>query len=84
MITTQATDAAGHVHDRMPMVIRREAIDRWLDPGLTDAAAALDLLGVTDADQLEAYAVSTAVGNVTEQRPVAAGADRRPTTSPTP
>src|SRR6476659_10229752 len=37
VITTQATDAAGHVHDRMPMVIRREAIDRWLDPTLTDS-----------------------------------------------
>ncbi len=69
VITTQATDAAGHVHERMPMVIRREAIDRWLDPGLTDAAAALDLLGVTDADLLEAYAVSTAVGNVANNEP---------------
>jgi putative SOS response-associated peptidase YedK len=64
VITTRATDAAGHVHDRMPMVIRREVIDRWLDPELSDAQAALDLLSVTDADQLEAYAVSTAVGNV--------------------
>lgn len=69
VITTQATDAAGHVHDRMPMVIRREAIDRWLDPGLTDSAAALDLLGVTEADQLEAYAVSMAVGNVKNNDP---------------
>jgi putative SOS response-associated peptidase YedK len=64
VITTQATDAAGHVHDRMPMVIRRDVIDQWLDPGLTDTGTALDLLSVTDADQLEAYAVSTAVGNV--------------------
>jgi putative SOS response-associated peptidase YedK len=53
----------------MPMVIRREAIDRWLDPGLTDSAAALDLLGVTEADQLEAYAVSMAVGNVKNNDP---------------
>lgn len=69
VITTQATDAAGHIHDRMPMVIRREAIDRWLDPGLTDARAALDLLSVTEADQLEAYPVSTAVGNVRNNEP---------------
>jgi putative SOS response-associated peptidase YedK len=69
VITTQATDAAGHVHDRMPMVIRREVIDRWLDPQLTDTQAALDLLSVTDADQLEAYAVSTAVGNVRNNEP---------------
>ena len=32
VITTEATDAAGHIHDRMPMVITREAIDAWLDP----------------------------------------------------
>ena len=25
VITTEATDAVGHIHDRMPMVIRREA-----------------------------------------------------------
>ena len=36
VITTQATDAAGHIHDRMPMVVTREAIDAWLDPTITD------------------------------------------------
>jgi putative SOS response-associated peptidase YedK len=69
VITTRATDAAGHVHDRMPMVIRRDVVDRWLDPDLTDARAAQDLLSVTDADQLEAYAVSTAVNNVKNNEP---------------
>jgi putative SOS response-associated peptidase YedK len=69
VITTQATDAAGHVHDRMPMVIRPEVIERWLDPTRTDAQAALDLLSVTAADQLEAYAVSIAVNNVKNNDP---------------
>lgn len=64
VITTQATDAAGHIHDRMPMVITRDAIDSWLDPRLTDPQAALDLLAVTEAGALEAYAVSTAVNSV--------------------
>ena len=48
MITTQATDAAGHIHDRMPMVITRDAIDAWLDPTITDPKRALELLAVTD------------------------------------
>ena len=39
VITTEATDAVGHIHDRMPMVIPREAIDAWLDPTLTDPQA---------------------------------------------
>jgi putative SOS response-associated peptidase YedK len=69
VITTTATDALGHIHDRMPMVIRPEAWDAWLDPGLVDADAAVALLSVTDAEGLEAYAVSRAVGNVRNNGP---------------
>jgi putative SOS response-associated peptidase YedK len=69
VITTQATDAVGHIHDRMPMVIARDSIGDWLDPGLTDPAAALRLLAVTEADELEAYAVSTAVNSVKNNDP---------------
>lgn len=69
VITTQATDAAGHIHDRMPMVITREAYDAWLDPAVTDPDEALRLLAVTDAAALEAYAVSTAVNKVDNNDP---------------
>jgi putative SOS response-associated peptidase YedK len=69
VITTEATDAAGHIHDRMPMVITRDAMDAWLDPELTDPAAALDLLAVTEAELLEAYPVSTAVNSVQNNDP---------------
>jgi putative SOS response-associated peptidase YedK len=69
VITTEATDAAGHIHDRMPMVIRREAIDAWLDPNLTDPEQALRLLAVTEAGALEAYAVSTEVNSVQNNNP---------------
>jgi putative SOS response-associated peptidase YedK len=69
VITTQATDAAGHIHDRMPMVITREAIDAWLDPELTDPKEALELLAVTEASALEAYAVSTDVNSVENNNP---------------
>ncbi len=69
VITTEATDAVGHLHDRMPMVVPRSAWDSWLDPGLTDPTAALDLLQVTEAAALEAYAVSTAVNKVSNNDP---------------
>ncbi|GAB3703987.1 SOS response-associated peptidase [Mariniluteicoccus flavus] len=69
IITTTATDAVGHLHDRMPMVIGRDAWARWLDPALTDPAEALDLLQVTETAMLEAYAVSPAVGNVRNNGP---------------
>lgn len=68
VITTAATDAAGHIHDRMPMVVRPEAVDAWLDPSLTDPTRVLDLL-VTDAAELEAYAVSTEVNSVKNNGP---------------
>ena len=69
VITTQATDAAGHIHDRMPMVIAAESYDAWLDPMLTDPDRAMRLLAVTDAAALEAYAVSTAVNKVENNDP---------------
>ena len=69
VITTQATDAAGHIHDRMPLVVSREAIDHWLDPGLTDSNAARQLLRVTEAAELEAYAVSPEVNSVQNNGP---------------
>jgi putative SOS response-associated peptidase YedK len=53
----------------MPMVITRAAMDAWLDPELTDPAAALDLLAVTEAEVLEAYPVSTAVNSVQNNDP---------------
>ena len=69
VITTTATDSLGHIHDRMPMVIGPESWDAWLDPYVTDPDQAMALLSVTAADQLEAYAVSRAVGNVRNNRP---------------
>jgi putative SOS response-associated peptidase YedK len=69
VITTDATDAAGHIHDRMPMVISRDAMDAWLDPELTDPKVALELLAVTEADQLEAYPVSSSVNSVENNDP---------------
>jgi putative SOS response-associated peptidase YedK len=53
----------------MPMVVRREAVDAWLDPGLTDTARVRDLLAVTDSELLEAYAVSTEVNSVQNNHP---------------
>ncbi|HSO70688.1 MAG TPA: SOS response-associated peptidase [Arachnia sp.] len=44
ILTTEATDELGWVHDRMPMTVPREAREHWLDPGLTDAQAAVSLL----------------------------------------
>ncbi|MDN5764053.1 MAG: SOS response-associated peptidase [Microlunatus sp.] len=69
VVTTEATDAVGHIHDRMPMVVPRKSWDQWLSPEVTEPAAALDLLAVTEPAALEAYAVSTAVNKVSNNNP---------------
>ncbi|MFW6598527.1 SOS response-associated peptidase [Propionibacteriaceae bacterium Y2011] len=69
VITTEATDAAGRIHDRMPMVIDRSQWDAWLDPARTDADDALELLQVTEPAMLAAYPVSTQVNSVRNNGP---------------
>jgi len=66
IITTTAADAVGHIHDRMPMTVRPDRWDAWLDPTLNEGA--LDLLDVPGAD-LEAYAVSRLVSTVGNDGP---------------
>ena len=53
----------------MPMVISRGSISDWLDPTITDPERALQLLAVTEAQILEAYAVSTDVNSVENNNP---------------
>lgn len=44
IITTEATDETGWVHDRMPMVVPSDSWDDWLDPAQLDAHQAVALL----------------------------------------
>ncbi|MFT3862534.1 SOS response-associated peptidase [Micropruina sp.] len=66
IITTAAADAVGHIHDRMPMTVRPDRWNAWLDPTLTQGA--LELLEAPGAD-LEAYAVSRLVSRVGNDGP---------------
>src|SRR6476659_6850789 len=36
VLTTQAEDELGHIHDRMPLMLPREAYAAWLDPASSD------------------------------------------------
>ncbi len=64
IITTQATDSAGRVHDRMPLAIGRADIDDWLDPAHTDPGELRALLHTPAGGDLTVRAVSTAVNSV--------------------
>lgn len=66
VLTTDATDGFGRIHDRTPMVVPSDAWAEWLDPDLTDAAVCM--IPATDAG-LEAYPVSLGVNNVRNNGP---------------
>ena len=67
VITTDATDDIGRIHDRMPMTVARADWEAWLDPGRRADAAAL--IRPADAVALDAYPVSTAVNSVRNNGP---------------
>lgn len=66
VLTTQAEDALGHIHDRMPLMVERERWQAWLDPTTPGDTS---LLVPAAPGRLEAYPVSTAVGNVRNNGP---------------
>jgi putative SOS response-associated peptidase YedK len=69
IITTQARDEVGRIHDRMPMIIDPGSWDDWLDPGNSEAARVHALLAPATAAKLESYPVAPAVGNVRNNGP---------------
>ena len=69
IITTRATDALGHIHDRMPMAVLPENWADWLDPHLTDPQQALPLLHASEGAEMETFAVSPLVNSVRNDGP---------------
>lgn len=66
IITTQATDRLGMLHDRMPMVVPRQHWDAWLDPGM---AGPVTGLLAAPAAEVRIHPVSTAVNRVGNEGP---------------
>jgi putative SOS response-associated peptidase YedK len=69
IITTEATDAAGRVHPRMPLTIAAVDYDTWLDPEHQDVDELRALLTAPADGHLAARPVSTAVNNVRNNGP---------------
>ncbi len=66
LLTQDAMPNLAQIHDRMPMFLERQAYGAWLDPALTDAAAALAL---TQLPALESTPISTRVNNARNEGP---------------
>lgn len=69
VITTQATDDVGQVHDRMPMTIEPELWADWLDPGNTEVSQLHAAMVPAMRGAITSYPVSTAVNFVRNNGP---------------
>jgi putative SOS response-associated peptidase YedK len=85
VLTTDAADDVGRIHERMPLLVRGEAIGEWLDPTKVPPQdwARADGTGPLQPavpGLLEAYPVSTLVNNVANNSPeLIAPAESEPT-----
>ncbi|GGW49522.1 DUF159 family protein [Streptomyces xantholiticus] len=69
VITTEATDAAGRVHPRMPLALTPDHYDAWLDPRHEDTGDLRALLSRPADGNLDVRPVSTAVNSVRNNGP---------------
>lgn len=69
VITTEAEDSLGQIHDRMPMMVESERWGSWLDPRVSRRDELLDLLVPAAPGRLEAFPVSGLVSNVRNNGP---------------
>jgi len=69
VLTTQAEDAVGHIHDRMPLMVEPERHAAWLDPTVSSKDDLLSLLVPAAPGRLEAYPVQMLVNNVRNNGP---------------
>jgi putative SOS response-associated peptidase YedK len=52
ILTTTPNAVTSSVHDRMPVILDPDNYDLWLDPGMTNVEAVLEMLKPYDARQM--------------------------------
>jgi putative SOS response-associated peptidase YedK len=80
ILTTESGPDMDGIHDRMPVVLEREAWEHWLDPAAANRDELEPLLVPARAGTLIHHQVDRAVGNVRNNGPELIGAvdDRQP------
>lgn len=63
IITTEADSLVAKIHPRMPMILRPENEDKWIDPALKDVDTIEKLLRPYPFNIMEMYEVSPLVGS---------------------
>ena len=69
VVTTEASTEVAPIHDRMPVILPRDAWWPWLDPEEKDLGYLRSLLVPAPADALDLYAVSSRVNSVRNNGP---------------
>lgn len=69
ILTTSPNGLMESIHDRMPVILSKEAEQIWLDPNVQDAALLESLLEPFDAAKMEAYEVSDRVNSPKNNTP---------------
>jgi putative SOS response-associated peptidase YedK len=69
IITTEPNQLVKPIHDRMPVIVPKDAEDFWLDPDVEDRTRLLDLLQPYPSDEMAAYVVSKLVNSVKNDSP---------------
>jgi len=69
IVTTTANKTLAPIHDRMPVIVPRDAFDLWLDAANVDPKTAEALIVPAPENFLEAYPISTDVNRVANDNP---------------
>ena len=78
ILTTEANSLMAEMHERMPVIVPREAYETWLNPG-TSLQQVLALLKPFESSAMHKYPVSTTLNNSQNEGPeVAAKTEIKP------
>ena len=69
IITTEANELVGDIHNRMPVILAPEDYSLWLDPDFKEKEALTSLLRPYPNDAMEAYPVSRRVNSPSNNVP---------------
>jgi putative SOS response-associated peptidase YedK len=69
ILTTAANELVGQFHDRMPVIVRPEDEELWLDPEIEEPEALEALYAAFPAKKMSEWTVSTRVNNASVDTP---------------
>ena len=58
------------IHNRMPVILNKEARFKWLDPDLKDTSELKEMLIPYPSEEMEAYEISTFVNSSRNNSPM--------------